>query len=58
MVLLRRVLKEHILKVQRGEDPMGVFRDPDHPMLDTNVERDWFAGGFQRQALAEKGTKK
>jgi 5,5'-dehydrodivanillate O-demethylase len=58
VVLLRRVLKEQILKVQRGEDPMGVFRDPAHPMLDTNVERDWFAGGFQRQSLAQTGAKK
>ena len=38
VVLLRRVLKEQIERVQRGEDPIGVFRDPDHPMIDTNVD--------------------
>jgi 5,5'-dehydrodivanillate O-demethylase len=31
VVLLRRVLKEQIERVQRGEDPLGVIRDPDYP---------------------------
>jgi nitrite reductase/ring-hydroxylating ferredoxin subunit len=26
-------------KVQRGEDPLGVLRDPDHPMIDTHLEQ-------------------
>ena len=38
VVLLRRVTKEQIERVQRGEDPIGVFRDPDHPLIDTNVD--------------------
>lgn len=38
VVLLRRVIKEQIERVQRGEDPIGVFRDPDHPIIDTNVD--------------------
>jgi 5,5'-dehydrodivanillate O-demethylase len=37
VVLLRRVMKENIERVQRGEDPIGIFRDPGHPMIDTNV---------------------
>ena len=42
VVLLRRVVKEQIEAVQRGEDPMGVRRDPDHEMIDTNVDGDWW----------------
>ncbi len=37
IVLLRRLLREQIERVQRGEDPWGVIRDPDHPMIDTNL---------------------
>ena len=32
-------LLEQIAKVERGEDPMGVIRDPNHPMVDTNLEQ-------------------
>jgi 5,5'-dehydrodivanillate O-demethylase len=35
--LLRQVTKENIERVQRGEDPLGVVRDPDHPMINTNL---------------------
>ena len=38
VVMLRRMLKEEIEKVERGEDPRGVFRDADHPIIDTNVD--------------------
>jgi 5,5'-dehydrodivanillate O-demethylase len=37
IVLLRRVLKENIERVQQGLDPLGVIRDPNHPMIDTNL---------------------
>ncbi len=37
VVLLRRVLKEQIERALRGEDPLGVIRDADHPMIDTNL---------------------
>ena len=37
-MLLRRVVKEQIERVQRGEDPIGVFRDPYHRLIDTNVD--------------------
>ena len=38
VVMLRRVLKQQIEAVQRGEDPIGVYRDPDHPLIDTNLD--------------------
>jgi 5,5'-dehydrodivanillate O-demethylase oxygenase subunit len=37
VVLLRRVLRENIERVQQGLDPLGVQRDPNHPMIDTNL---------------------
>jgi 5,5'-dehydrodivanillate O-demethylase len=37
VVLLRQVLREQIERVQRGEDPIGVVRDPDHATIDTNL---------------------
>jgi 5,5'-dehydrodivanillate O-demethylase len=36
--MYREMLKAEIAKVQRGEDPRGVIRDPDHEMIDTNLE--------------------
>src|SRR4029450_729468 len=38
VVMLRRVLKREIEKVERGEDPMGVIRDPDHAVIDTHLK--------------------
>ncbi len=38
VVLLRRHMKEQIERVQRGEDPLGYQRDPDHPIINTNVD--------------------
>jgi 5,5'-dehydrodivanillate O-demethylase len=37
VLLFRSLLRENIEKVQRGEDPMGVIRDPNPPMIDTNL---------------------
>jgi 5,5'-dehydrodivanillate O-demethylase oxygenase subunit len=37
VALLRRVLQENIERVQQGLDPLGVIRDPDHAMIDTNL---------------------
>src|SRR5581483_2575982 len=37
VVLLRKLLDEQIARVERGEDPLGVIRDPDHTMIDTNL---------------------
>ena len=38
VVLLRRVLLENIDRVRRGEDPLGVVRDPEHAIIATNLE--------------------
>jgi 5,5'-dehydrodivanillate O-demethylase oxygenase subunit len=35
--LLRKLTKEQIERVQQGLDPMGVVRDPSHPLIDTNL---------------------
>jgi hypothetical protein len=37
VVLLRRLVKEQIERVQHGLDPLGLVRDPNHPMIDTNL---------------------
>ena len=38
VAFLRKVTREEIAKVQRGEDPISVSRDPDHPIINTNLE--------------------
>lgn len=38
VTMLRELTKREIDKVARGEDPIGVYRDPDHPIIDTNVD--------------------
>ena len=35
--MLRKLMKEQIQRVKDGLDPMGVVRDPNHPMIDTNL---------------------
>ena len=35
IVMYREMLKREIRKVQQGLDPMGVIRDPAHPVIDT-----------------------
>lgn len=35
--LLRRLVSENIEKVQQGQDPLALVRDPDHEMIDTNL---------------------
>ncbi len=58
VVLLRRTLKDQIEKVQRGEDPMGVFRDPNHPMIDTKIDEDvWRTQPSFRQQLANQASR-
>lgn len=37
VVLLRRVVRENIERVQQGLDPLGVVRDPNHAEIDTNL---------------------
>jgi 5,5'-dehydrodivanillate O-demethylase len=38
VALLRRVLRREIEKVQRGEEPIGVIRDPGDEVIDTNIQ--------------------
>jgi 5,5'-dehydrodivanillate O-demethylase len=40
IVMLREMLAAEIEKVQQGDDPLGVIRDPNHEMVDTNLETD------------------
>lgn len=40
VALLRRTVLEQIQKVSRGEDPLGVIRDPNHEMINTNIDED------------------
>jgi len=49
VVLYREMLKREIDKVQKGQEPMNVFRDPNHSIIDTQLEasvRVGKAGGF------------
>ena len=36
--MLRKLMFENIDRVERGEEPFAVFRDPAHPMLDTKLQ--------------------
>jgi 5,5'-dehydrodivanillate O-demethylase len=47
VVLLRKLLKDNIDKVQRGEDPLGLVRDPNHAMIDTNLSESLAQGGLR-----------
>jgi len=38
VTMLRELMKREIAKVRRGEDPIGVERDANHPLIDTNVD--------------------
>jgi hypothetical protein len=51
VALLRNVAREQIEKVQRGEDPMGVYRGPDDLIVDTNYEESVKAEGSAVPAL-------
>jgi 5,5'-dehydrodivanillate O-demethylase len=38
VVMYREMVRREIERVQQGHDPMGVIRDPDHSMIDTNLD--------------------
>jgi 5,5'-dehydrodivanillate O-demethylase len=38
IVMLREMMRREIEKVQKGLDPLGLVRDPDHAMIDTNLK--------------------
>jgi hypothetical protein len=40
IVMLRELMFREIEKVRQGLDPMGVMRDPNHPIVDTNLENE------------------
>ncbi|MPZ14012.1 MAG: Rieske 2Fe-2S domain-containing protein [Chloroflexi bacterium] len=37
IVLLRQIMVREIDRVHQGTDPLGVVRDPNHPMIDTHL---------------------
>jgi 5,5'-dehydrodivanillate O-demethylase len=52
VVMFRDMVRREIEKVQRGEDPICVVRDPDHEMIDTNHTeqmREWAMWARQRR---------
>jgi 5,5'-dehydrodivanillate O-demethylase len=51
VVLIRRHTKEQIERVMRGQDPVGYQRDPNHAMIDTNVDEGVRQIGQERTAL-------
>ncbi|HYA29609.1 MAG TPA: hypothetical protein VEI95_12385, partial [Acidobacteriota bacterium] len=38
VVMYREMLKREIKKVEQNLEPMNVFRDPDHPLIDTKMD--------------------
>jgi 5,5'-dehydrodivanillate O-demethylase len=44
VALLRRTFKENMAKVERGEDPLGVIREP-HEVIELPCERNKFGSG-------------
>ena len=38
VTMLRDLMKRELARLERGEEPMGVYRDPDHAIIDTNVD--------------------
>jgi 5,5'-dehydrodivanillate O-demethylase len=45
LIELRKMVQENIEKVERGEDPLAVLRDPEHAVIDTNLDHDLMATG-------------
>jgi len=37
VVAMREMLFENIERVQRGEDPLGIIRDPNHPVIESGA---------------------
>jgi 5,5'-dehydrodivanillate O-demethylase len=44
VVMYREMLRREIQKVERGLDPMNVFRDPDHAIIDTKLDESLHVG--------------
>ncbi len=41
ILMMREMMFANIARVQQGLDPMNVYRDPDHPIIDTNMENEF-----------------
>jgi len=54
IALFRNVLRENIALVQAGEDPKGVQRDPNHAIIDTNLDESIRICGTQYDAAPER----
>ncbi len=55
IVMYREMLKREIERMQQGQDPLGVIRDPDHDVIDTRFDhsiREYF--GKPRAASAAR----
>jgi 5,5'-dehydrodivanillate O-demethylase oxygenase subunit len=48
IAFFRKLTREQIERVQQGLDPMGVVRDPDHMMIDTNIDESTKVEGGDR----------
>jgi 5,5'-dehydrodivanillate O-demethylase len=44
VVMYREMLRREIQKVERGLDPMNVFRDPNHAIIDTKLDESLYLG--------------
>jgi 5,5'-dehydrodivanillate O-demethylase len=57
VVMYREMLAREIKKVQQGVDPMNVFRDPNHPIIDTQIDKSLEVGkaGSVRYHVPPKG---
>jgi 5,5'-dehydrodivanillate O-demethylase oxygenase subunit len=44
VVMYREMLRREIQKVERGLDPLNVFRDPDHGIIDTKLDESLHVG--------------
>ncbi len=66
IVMLRELMFSEMEKVERGDDPLGVVRDPNHAIIDTNLEHEqgrasgmatetvpWRAPGLENLSEAE-----
>ena len=42
--MYRDMLRREIKKVEQGLDPMNVFRDPNHAIIDTKMDESLHAG--------------
>jgi 5,5'-dehydrodivanillate O-demethylase len=44
VVMYRGMLRREIEKVEQGMDPMNVFRDPNHAIIDTKMDESLHVG--------------